>query len=363
MKKKQFLSVVIPGYNESAIIEQSLGRFYEYMNTLDDQYDWEIVFVNDGSKDDTGSLADNLKNKYPRLKVLHHLVNKGLGQALKTGFDHSKGDFLVVMDLDLSYSPDHIPRLLDKMKMEEADIVVASPYAKGGKLTNVPMLRSIMSRVVNYLMSLVAQTKLHTFTGMVRAYRREFIRYLDLKATSQVINPEIIYKGIILRASIAELPAHLDWTFQKQYPGTRVSSMKIIRGVLKGLMSAFVFRPYAFFLTVGIILLFISLYIIVWIFINMLMIYPDVIAQSNYFDAQFSMAIAETFKARPHAFFVGGITLIVGLQFMSTGFLSLQNKRNFEELYHINSTLLKTIKKKKKSIRNDPAVPNGLKQL
>lgn len=81
-----------------------------------------------------------------------------------------------------------------------------------------------------------------------------------------------------------------------------------------------------------------------WIFINTFAVYPDIQVAAEFFDDRFSMAVAEVFRQRPHAFFTGGITLIIALQFLSLGFLSLQSKRNFEELFHINTTLLKNIK-------------------
>ncbi|RPI70263.1 MAG: hypothetical protein EHM47_12415 [Ignavibacteriales bacterium] len=92
---------------------------------------------------------------------------------------------------------------------------------------------------------------------------------------------------------------------------------------------------------IGLVLMIISLYIIVWLFINTLSIYPDITQMGEYFDDTFSAAVAELFRRKPHAFFVAGISLIVSLQFLSLGFLSLQSKRYFEELFHLNTNILK----------------------
>ena len=344
MSDKKIISLVIPAYNEAAILEPSLAAINDYMISNEKRYEWEIILVNDGSTDETGNIADELSRQIINLHVFHHNINLGLGAALQTGFRHARGEFIVVMDVDLSYSPDHIHSLLQRIEETRADIVVASPYLKGGKVSNVPFLRRIMSRFVNFIMSCVAQTRLHTFTGMVRAYRREFISFLDLKATSQALNPEIIYKAIVLRARIEEIPAHLDWSFQRQFGKKRSSSLRIFSGMLKGLMSAFIFRPYAFFLSIGTILLMIAIYIIAWIFINVFNVLPDIIPDADAITGPFSLAVGKVFSTRPYSFFVGGITLIVGLQFISMGFLSLQNKRNFEELFHISTTILKKMK-------------------
>src|SRR5690606_33410744 len=130
-------------------------------------------------------------------------------------FQNSKGDYIITLDLDLSYSVNHIERLLEKIIETEADVVIASPYMKGGKVTNVPFGRKLMSRFVNFLLEVISREKIHTFTGMVRAYNGNYLKHLALKARDNEINPEIIYKTILLRGSIVEIPAHLDWSAQK----------------------------------------------------------------------------------------------------------------------------------------------------
>ena len=102
------LSLVIPAFNEQAIIEKNLGIIHNYMRSFRPDYDWEIILVNDGSKDDTGKLADKFSQRHPNVKVVHHIVNLNLGHALKTGFMHVKGKYTIVLDLDLSYHTNHI---------------------------------------------------------------------------------------------------------------------------------------------------------------------------------------------------------------------------------------------------------------
>lgn len=338
--EKPLVTVITPAYNESAILKQNLTRLCEYMSTLEVQYRWEILIVNDGSKDNTGELADEFVKTRDNVRVHHHRVNRNLGGALQTGFKLAKGDIIVVMDLDLSYEPSHIERLLSNMEETGADIVIASPYMKGGQNTKVPFLRLVLSKVVNFFMKIVANRDIHTFTSMVRAYRGDFLRNLNLKSSTYSINPEIIHKAFILRARVVEIPAHLDWSFQAELGNTRTSSIRIFKGIIAGLMSGFIFRPYAFFMGVGLVLMLISLWLIMWIFIHTFTIYPSIEVPSGLINDRFSEAVGAVFRARPHAFFVGGITLIISLQFLGIGFLSLQNKRYFDELFHINTTEL-----------------------
>jgi glycosyltransferase involved in cell wall biosynthesis len=341
MKKKPFVSLILPAYNEESIIVESIGVIVEYMKSKEEKYSWEILIINDGSKDNTGNLADSLAVKYQNVKVIHHPVNLNLGRALQTGFKNAHGDIIVVLDMDLSYSVDHIERMVDKQIMTDAEIVIASPYMKGGKITGVPFVRALLSRTVNRFMRFAAQEKYYTFTGMARAYKAEFIKNLNLKTKDYEISPEILYKAMILRARIIEIPAHLDWSFQNSAGNKRTSGMRVLRTFFSGLMAGFIFRPYIFFLGIGAILMVLALYIIGWIFINTFQIMPTIHIDPQVFDDRFSMAIGAVFKARPHAFFVGGITLMLSIQILSLGFLSLQSKRYFEELFHLNTSILK----------------------
>jgi hypothetical protein len=196
-------------------------------------------------------------------------------------------------------------------------------------------------------MSITAQKKLSTYTGMVRAFKTEFLRSLNLKAMDYEINPEMIYKAFVLRASIVEIPAHLDWSFQNKIGAARMSGVRILRGIFSGFMSGFIFRPYFFFFLIGIIMSLIFLYIFIWIIINIFTIYPEISVVSNYFDDKLSEAISIAFKTRPHAFFVGAGVLLIAIQFLSLGFLSLQNKRYFDESFNLNTKLLREIQKMK----------------
>jgi glycosyltransferase involved in cell wall biosynthesis len=338
---KPFVAVVVPGYNEEAILSENLTILCEYMGSLEDKYRWELIFVNDGSTDNTKRLAMEFAEHNKKVTVLNHHANFQLGQALRFAFAHCHGDYIVTMDIDLSYSPDHIERLLDTIVKTRAKIVLTSPYMPGGKVSNVPWLRRILSRNANRFLSLTAKGKIYTLTGMVRAYDRKFINALDLKSMDMEINPEIIYKSQLLRALIVEIPAHLNWGIQKAKGKTRISKMRLVRGILSALMSGFIFRPFMFFMLPGIMLLLVSAYVLVWLLINISVVYPNIVTTNLYFDDRFSEAVAVVFKERPHAFYVGGITLIVALQFISVAFLSLQNKRYFEELFHLNSRILK----------------------
>ena len=338
---KPFLSIILPAYNEEAIIEKNTEIISTYLNTLKNIYSWEILIVNDGSSDKTGEIADNLENNYSSIKVIHHPTNLNLGRALQTGFCNTKGDIIIVMDIDLSYSVEYIGKMVDKIIETSCDVVLASPYMKGGKVTDVPFLRKVLSLWLNRFMRFSAQKKFHTYTGMVRAYRADFIRNTNLKAADYEINPEILYKAMILRARIIEIPAHLDWTEQNKFSGKRTSSMRIIRGFFSGIMAAFIFRPYIFFIGIGSVLMLLSMYELIWLLFDTLSDLNLSLNQGRSTINSFSLSLAKQFRKNPQTFLVGGITFLAAIQFLSLGFLSLQSKRYFEELFHLGTAIKK----------------------
>jgi glycosyltransferase involved in cell wall biosynthesis len=343
--EKPFISIVLPCYNEEAILQENLNAVIYYLNSKNEKYRWEILIVNDGSKDKTGEIANNFEIHNSNIRVIHHPTNLNLGHALQTGFCNSKGDIIVVLDIDLSYSVDHIGVMVDKMLETSSDIVVASPYMKGGRVTAVPFTRKIMSLWVNRFMRIAAQDKYYTFTGMVRAYRRDFIRHVNLKTKDYEINPEIMYKAMILRAKITEIPAHLDWTEQNKFAGKRTSSIRVLRGFFSGLMSGFIFRPYIFFIGVGGLLMGLSLYELVWLLFDTISGMKGINVQNSLAENAFSASLALQFNKNPQTFLVGGITFLAAIQFLSLGFMSLQSKRYFEELFHLGTAIVKRIKK------------------
>ncbi len=344
---RPMVSVVLPAYNEAGIIEKNIEVLCRYLRGVEPAYRWELVIVNDGSSDDTGELAEKCAAGQANITVLHHPCNFRLGQALRSAFSACRGDYIVVLDLDLSYSPDHIERMLRKIIESKAKIVIASPYMKGGQVSNVPWHRRWLSILANRYLCMTLKNdrfsdKITTVTGMVRAYDREFLSRLKLKAMDVDINSEILYKAKILRARIVEIPAHLNWGSQKGVKkskgSARKSSLRILHSIVQSLVSGFIFRPFLFFVLPGVFCLLLSAVPIMWAFIHSLAYYQKGPANAGA-DFDFSTAIGLAFQQSPHAFIVGGVSLIVGIQLVNWGMLAFQNKRYFEELFDISSAL------------------------
>jgi glycosyltransferase involved in cell wall biosynthesis len=326
-------TIVVPAYNEEAMIGSSIEAVTAYLATIEDRYAWELIVVNDGSTDATGRIIDDYASSDPRVRALHHGVNFNLGQALRYAFNNARGDYVVTLDSDLSYGPEHIGLLLDTIVETNAKIVVASPYAKDGKVTAVPAARKFMSRWANRLLAWTAKGRLSTVTGMVRAYDTEFLRSLDLKAWDFEVNTEIIYKAQLLRAHIVEVPAHLDWTGQRAVGNARVSSIRIRRSVVAQAFTSFLFRPFMFFILPGLVILGFALYTLGWAAYHTFDAWTDPAVDT------FSAAVGVAFDTSPHSFVVGGVGLLVAIQLISLGIISMQNKRYFEELFHLGTSV------------------------
>lgn len=333
--RKPLLTVVLPAYNEEAMIGQSLKEVCEYLRGIEDRYLWEVIVVDDGSRDATASIVEEFAQGEPGVRLLRHRTNFNLGQALRYAFNQARGDYVITLDTDLSYGPEHIGLLADAITETGAKVVIASPYVKGGKVSAVPKSREFLSRAANRLLSLTAKGSLTTVTGMVRAYDRRFLQGLDLKAWDFEVNTEIIYKAQVLRALIVEVPAHLDWSRQRSVGDRRKSSIRINRAVVSQAFSSFLFRPFMYFVIPGLIVMVLALYSLGWAVGHTIGFWltPEV--------DEFSDAVLAAFELSPHSFVVGGIALIVAFQLVSLGFLSAQNKRYFDELFHLGTAVLR----------------------
>jgi glycosyltransferase involved in cell wall biosynthesis len=340
-RDKPFVSVVVPAYNEGAIVQHNLSTLCHYMESLEGEYRWEIILVNDGSTDGTGELAEAFARTRSHVRVLHHPTNFGLGQAFKSAFNQCRGDYIVTLDLDLSYAPDHIRALLTKIRATRAKIVVASPYMEGGQISNVPRLRRILSVWANRFLSATSKSSLSTLTGMVRAYDARFLRTLDLRSTSMEINPETIYKAMMLRGRIEEVPAHLDWGLQRAKGVQRKSSMRVLKHTLSVVISGFLFKPFIFFILPGSALLLFSAYVNTWLFIRFVSQYQN-LSQYGWFPDRASAAVAAAYAEAPHTFIVALMSLMLAIQLISLGILALQSKRYFEEIFHLGTTIYRS---------------------
>ena len=135
------LSLVVPCFNEEKSIILFFDEIYNVLNELD--MDWEIIFVNDGSRDNTLAIIKDLSNKFKSIKYISFSRNFGKEAALYAGLNKSKGDYVVVIDVDLQDPPNLLPEMLNIIKTEDYDIVATRRVSRKGE----PFIRSIFARL------------------------------------------------------------------------------------------------------------------------------------------------------------------------------------------------------------------------
>lgn len=350
---RPLVSLVLPAYNEAGVLEENMQVIQDYLASLADRYRFEVLVVNDGSADATGAFATGLARRFTNMRVLSHPRNFGLGQAFKTAFTASRGDYVITMDVDLSYSVDHIGKLLEAIVSTRAKLVLASAYMEGGRVTNVPALRRTLSIWGNRFLRMFARGGISTLTCMVRAYDGPFVRSLILRSTGMEIMPEVVYKTMILRGHIVEVPAHLDWSRQIQAGPRRSSSMRILRHVLSTLISGFVFRPFVMLMLPGLVLLAFSAYVNFWV----LVVFLQALSAVGAYPAE---AAAVVYRDHPQTLFIGVLSLVLAIQLISLGALSLQKKKYFEETYYADVQLRRLIDELAARVDQDRPSPRHL---
>jgi len=166
------LSIVIPAKDEQETIRPLYQSICETLDPLDRRF--EIIFIDDGSTDDSFARMRQLHEENPRVKALRFYVNRGKSLALAAGFDTAKGALIVTIDADLQDDPAEIPKLLQRIE-EGFDLV------SGWKRNRAdPLLKRLFSRLFNAVVSRASGIPLHDFNCGLKCYRREILDCVKL---------------------------------------------------------------------------------------------------------------------------------------------------------------------------------------
>ena len=189
-------SIVIPVFNERDSIEELYSRIVVAMTQVGRSY--EIVFVNDGSRDESDALLQRIAQADARVVYLRLRRNFGQATALQAGFDHARGQVLISMDGDLQHDPLEIPQFVAKID-EGFDIVSGWRVRRSDNFLS----RGLPSRIANWLLAKASGVALHDFGTTFKAYRREVLQDVRLYGDMHRFVPAICAR---LGATIAELP-------------------------------------------------------------------------------------------------------------------------------------------------------------
>jgi len=189
-------SIVVPFYNEQESVPQLYVKIIDVMDAIGEPY--EMIFVDDGSKDGTFHQLSEIAKHDERVAVVRLRRNFGQTAALKAGFDHSSGEIIISMDGDLQHDPAEIPRFVEKMR-DGYDIVSGWRVAR----TDHWLMRQIPSWAANRMMAKLSRVDLHDFGTTFKAYRREILSEINLYGELHRFIPALAsWAG----ASIGEVP-------------------------------------------------------------------------------------------------------------------------------------------------------------
>lgn len=301
------LSIVVPVYNE----EESLNAFYEEIVLVLNSYkDYEVIFVDDGSRDSSLEILKELVQKNKKLRVYSFRRNQGKAEALTLGFQKTKGDKVVTLDADLQDKPDQIA-LLEKKLDDGYDVVCGWRRERKDSFRH-----TLFSKIFNSLAGTLWGLKLHDYNCGLKIYTSECAKSLRLYGGLHRFIPLLAYQQGF---RVTEVPVIHQ---KRQYGKSKYGFSKVWKDLpdmfTMYFLSKYGKRPMHFFGIIGFILSFLGLLILFYLY---------VIIHSQ----------GQSITTRP-LFFFGIIFLLAGFQIFFTGFLAdLMINKSYEQ----NSPALK----------------------
>nr|XP_033770883.1 dolichol-phosphate mannosyltransferase subunit 1 [Geotrypetes seraphini] len=230
-------SVLLPTYNERENLPIIVWLLIKYLG--ESEYNYEIIIIDDGSPDGTLEVAKQLQNIYGKDTILLRPREKklGLGTAYVHGMQHATGNFIVIMDADLSHHPKFIPEFIRKQKEGNFDIVSGTRYKGNGGVYGWDLKRKIISRGANFLTQILLRPGASDLTGSFRLYKKDVLQKLVEKCVSKgyVFQMEMIVRARQLNYSIGEVPISF---VDRVYGESKLGGSEII-SFAKGLLTLF----------------------------------------------------------------------------------------------------------------------------
>ncbi|MBD2704277.1 glycosyltransferase family 2 protein [Spirosoma sp. BT702] len=295
------LTILIPLYNE----EESLPELHDWIVRVvsERQYTYEILFVDDGSTDDSWLIIEQLSNQNSHVRGIRFNRNYGKTAALQTGFQAARGQVVITMDADLQDSPDEIPTLYDMITQEKFDLV------SGWKQKRYdPITKTLPTKLFNAVSRWISGVQLHDFNCGLKAYRQKVVKtiaptlYGDMHRNLPIVANWNGFKRI--GEKVVQHRA-------RKYGTTKFGLERFVNGFLDVLVIAFVHRfskrPMHFFGTLGTLSFFVGSVMAVWLIVEKLINISRGVRFRNVTDNPM--------------FFFGLVAIILGVQLFLAGFL------------------------------------------
>jgi len=296
---KKDLSIIVPLYNE----EESLVELSTWIARVMDEhrFRYEVLLVDDGSKDHSWKVVQEISQANPSVQGLRLNRNYGKSAALQTGFDHAQGEVIITMDADLQDSPEEIPELYAMIQKQGYDLV-----SGWKKKRHDPISKTIPSKLFNAVTRAISGVKLHDFNCGLKSYRREVIKNIEVYGEMHRYIPMIA-----ARNGYTQIGEKVVQHQERKYGVTKFGLERFIFGFLDLLsinfVSKFKKRPMHFFGTLGSLSFFFGLIVTVWL-----------IADKIY--RIYNQLLVREVTDQP-LFYIALVALIIGVQLFLAGFL------------------------------------------
>lgn len=304
------LSILVPLYNEA----ESLPKLHEWIVKVMNKhkFDYEIIFINDGSTDQSWQIIEKLKQQSDRVRGIKFRNNYGKSPALYCGFQAAHGDVIITMDADLQDSPDEIPELYRMITEEDYDLV--SGWKK--KRHDSTLTKNIPSKIYNATARKVTGLKLHDMNCGLKAYRKEVVKNIEVYGEMHRYIPYLAKNAGFKRIG-EKVVEHR----KREFGETKFGLNRFVNGYLDLMtlwfLSKFGKKPMHFFGLYGSLMFIIGLIAVV-------------VVASVKLHALLNHIPAPLIADSPY-FYIALLAMIVGTQLFMTGFLGEIIARNSSE--------------------------------
>lgn len=261
----QTLSVIVPCYNEEAVIQEFYRRTKEVLNSLDDVVGY-IIFINDGSKDNTRYILDHIASQDDKARVIHFSRNFGHQPAVTAGMNLCKTDLAVIIDADLQDPPELIPDLIETQRKEEASVVYCVRKKREGETAFKKVTAKLFYRTMNNL----SEVEFPEDTGDFRLVDRKAINAFNgLKEKGKYI------RGLISWIGFKQVPFY--YNRDARFAGETKYPLKRMLSFAKKALLYFSKKPLMLSISLGSIAFFIGIIYGLWVWLGHLLGFTNVI--------------------------------------------------------------------------------------